>query len=403
MSFPIPNSLINQLHRDYDEIRQVIVKKGYKFNDLPAQTNGKNKIGEAFTIAYPIQGVLKYHGLTDSINKIAYFPSISLNNNSLFTISYLSFNEDFKKDIAYLNGKQLFGEELLKVKAALDFIRNYSTIKTNAILISRNFSKLGESNEIGKGLGTSASGSAALGLAALSIIYDNDPIYITNQRLISIASRYLSGSGCRSASGGFSLWLSHPQIDPLQSFAIRLDRKEHQSFIKNISLLTIPIKSEIKTTQAHIIAPKSLFFQSWLKERKHLIFEFIEALDNNNLNKIGELAEYDTLCLHAVTMTAPSNQNIIAWNPDTLKIMLKIRELRESGYNVYFSIDTGPSIVVITNQSEKKEVYGAIKNIVPNYQLIEGKIGGPSKILIPNSPEAKKLEKDITNLKLNLT
>ncbi|MFX1357769.1 MAG: diphosphomevalonate/mevalonate 3,5-bisphosphate decarboxylase family protein [Promethearchaeota archaeon] len=403
MSFPIPNSLINQLHRDYDEIRQVIVKKGYNFDDLPIQTNGKNKIGEAFTIAYPIQGVLKYHGLTDSINKIAYFPSISLNNNSLFTISYLNFNEDLKEDIAYLNGKQLFGEELLKVKAALDFIRNYSNIKTNAILISRNFSKLRESNEIGKGLGTSASGSAALALAALSIIYDNDPNYITNQRLISIVSRYLSGSGCRSASGGFSLWLSHPQIDPLQSFAIRLDRKEHQSFIKNISLLTIPIKSEIKTTQAHSIAPKSLFFQSWLKVRKNLIFEFIDALDNNNLNKIGELAEYDTLCLHAVTMTAPSNQNIIAWNPDTLKVILKIRELRESGYNVYFSIDTGPSIVVITNQSEKKEVYDIIKNIVPNYQLIEGKIGGPSKILSPNSSEAKKLEKDITNLKLNLT
>jgi len=100
---------------------------------------------------------------------------------------------------------------------------------------------------------------------------------------------------------------------------------------------------------------------------------------------------------------SPPNQNIIAWNPDTLKVILKIRELRESGYNVYFSIDTGPSIVVITNQSEKKEVYAAIKNIVPNLQLIEGKIGGPSKILNPNSPEAKKLEKDITNLKLNLT
>ncbi|MFX0058973.1 MAG: diphosphomevalonate/mevalonate 3,5-bisphosphate decarboxylase family protein [Candidatus Hodarchaeota archaeon] len=399
MSFYIPNSLINQLSQDYDEVRQVLVKKGYRFDDLPTQIRGKNEIGEAFTIAYPIQGVLKYHGLTDPINKIAYFPSISLNNNCLFTVSYLNFSEDLKEDRAYLNGKQLFGSELNRVKVALDYIRNYSSIKTNAVLISRNFSNLEESNEIGKGLGTSASGSAALALAAFSILYNNDPYYLNNQRLISIASRYLSGSGCRSASGGFSLWLSHPEIDPLQSFAIRLDRKEHQSFINNISLLTIPIKSEITTSHAHSLAPKSLFFQSWLKKRKELIFEFIDALDYKDLNKIGGLAEYDTLCLHAVTMTASSNQNIIAWNPDTLKVMLKIRELRDNGYCVYFSIDTGPSVVVITKQNEKKEIYNAIKTIIPQYNILDGNIGGPCKLLSPNSPEAKKLEKDINKFK----
>ena len=402
MSLNISNSLISQLRQDYHEIRQLLVKKGYKFDILPTQTNAKNKTGEAFTIAYPIQGVLKYHGLTDSPNKIAYFPSISLNNNCLFTVSYLNFNEELKEDTAYLNGNQLLGAELNRVKDTLDYIRSYSNINTNAILISRNFSKLGGSNEIGKGLGTSASGSAALALAALSIIYNNDPNYVSNQRLISITSRYLSGSGCRSSSGGFSLWLSHPEIDPLQSFAIRLDRKEHQSFINQITLLTIPIKSKIKTNQAHLIAPKSLFFHSWLTKRKELILEFIEALDNNDLNKIGELAEYDTLCLHAVTMTATSNQNIIAWDPDTLKIMHKIRELRESGYTVYFSVDTGPSTVIITKQNEKKEINNAIKRIIPDRELIEGEIGGPSKILSPNSPEAKKLEKDMINLKFNL-
>lgn len=399
MSFPIPNSLINQLRQDYNEILQIIMKKGYNFDDVPTRSNGKKNVGEAFALAYPIQGILKYHGLTDSINKIAYFPSISLNNNCLFTVSYLKFNEELKEDLAYLNGRQLFGEELVRVKVALDYIRDYSNTKTKAVLISRNFSKQGGSNGIGKGLGTSAAGSAALALAALSILYDNDPDYISNQRLISVASRYLSGSGCRSASGGFSLWLSHPRIEPIQSFAIRLDRKEHQSFIKDISLLTIPIKSEIKTSQAHLIAPKSLFFQSWLKERKRLIVAFLEALDNKDLNKIGELAEYDSLCLHAVTMTAPSDQNIIAWHPDTLKVMHKIRELRESGYSVYFSIDTGPSIVVITKKNEKKEISNAISAIIPQYRLLEGNIGGPCKLLSPNSPEAKKLEKDINIFK----
>ena len=74
--------------------------------------------------------------------------------------------------------------------------------------------------------------------------------------------------------GGFSLLLSHPNIDPFDSYAIRLDRRENQSFLENISLLTIPMKSDLKTHQAHEIAPKSSFFPTWLKQRKNLIFEF---------------------------------------------------------------------------------------------------------------------------------
>ena len=154
----------------------------------------------------------------------------------------------------------------------------------------------------------SSSLSAALATAATSILYNNNNDYLNNRRLISIFSRYLSGSGCRSAVGGFSLWLSHPKIDPNSSYAVRLDKKRHASFVKDISLITIPIKSNLKTTEAHKIAPKSIFFPSWLKNRKNLIIEFINALNNHDFSKIGELAEFDTMCLHSVAMRPNSSQ-----------------------------------------------------------------------------------------------
>jgi mevalonate pyrophosphate decarboxylase len=191
------------------------------------------------------------------------------------------------------------------------------------------------------------------------------------------------------------LWLSHPKINPLDSFAIRLNRKEHDSFIDQISLLTIPVKSALKTSQAHEIAPKSLFFQSWLINRKKLVLEFIEALDNLDLNKTGELMEFDTLCLHSVMMTAPQIQKIIAWEPVTLKIMHYINKLQREGYNVYYSIDTGPSVVLFTQKTEKEEILNEMKALVPEQEVISGKIGGPSKLLTSNSQEAKKLKEDI--------
>ncbi|MHA1669576.1 MAG: diphosphomevalonate/mevalonate 3,5-bisphosphate decarboxylase family protein [Promethearchaeota archaeon] len=394
MSISIPKFLINKLKKDHYEILQYLIKEGYAVEDLPKSLIAKKNVGEAITLAYPIQGILKYHGFANADDRIAYFPSISLNNACMHTVTYLNFSKSLTEDTVILEGVKQKGNSLNRVKIALNYIRKVSNVNTKALLVSRNVQKF-EMMEEGKGLGTSASGSAALALAAASIIYNNESQYISNKRLISIFSRYLSGSGCRSATGGFSLWFSHPKIDPLRSYAIRLDTKKHQKFIDEISLLTIPIKSVIKTKEAHIIAPTSLFFQSWLAKRKELIFKFIEALNNNDLSTIGLLAEYDTLCLHAVTMTAPNDQYILAWDSDTLKVMHKIRELRLNGIESYYSIDTGPSLVLITHESNKKKIYDAIKPIIPHHNILSSKIGGPCKILSRESPEVKVLEDDI--------
>jgi diphosphomevalonate decarboxylase len=392
---PISKDLIQKLHKDHNEILQFLIKKDYQIQDLPSKPNAIKEEGDSFTLAYPIQGILKYHGIANPNHRIPYFPSISVNNDCGFTVSYLKLDKDIKNDRVFLNGQPSFGEELERVKFTLDFIRSYSKIKTKAVLISRNFLNTDKDIQNGKGLGTSASGSSALALAATAVIYNNNENYVNNKRLISIFSRYLASSGSRSAVGGFSLLLSHPKIDPFDSFSMRLDRKQHQSFVNTISLLTIPIKSDLKTHQAHKIVSKSIFFPAWLEQRKKLIFEFFTALENSDLQKIGELAEYDTLCLHSVAMSIKS-KNIFAWKPDTLKIMLIIRELRmKHGYNVYFSIDTGPSVILITTETEKKSIIEELKPLIPEYEIIEGKLGGPSKIISPGSQEARQLREDI--------
>ena len=400
MTQNIPNSLVSKLKSDYDGMVELLMKKGYIIESLPENLESKKDTGESIAFAYPIQGMLKYHGLVDDMKKIAFFPSISLNNDCAHTISYLKFDKSYEEDSAVINGKNLHEEELSRIKVALNSIRYLSNIKTKARLISRNFLKEKENSEIGKGLGTSASGSAALALAALDILYNHDSQFINNNRLKSIFSRFLSGSGCRSATGGFSLWLSHPKLESMNSFAIRLDREEHSKFLDQIALLTIPIKSDLKTTQAHEIAPQSLFFESWLMNRKALILDFLDALDSNDLRKIGELAEYDTLCLHSVAMTGGKDNCILAWEPETLKIMHYVRELRKSGYEVYYSIDTGPSVVLLTQRSTVDEIKNDIAQLIPSKEIIQGKIGGPSRLLNSDDLEYRKIRKDINQFNI---
>lgn len=397
----VPKSLVNQLKNDYDEILNYLIKRNYNIQTLPLKNKAISDEGISYTLAYPIQGVLKYHGLVSKEHRISYFPSVSFNNDAAFTVSYLKFDKRLREDIVFLNGKKLSNDNLKRIAISLDLIREDSKIKSKVLLISGNFLKSSHKLVTGKGIGTSASGSAALALAAISILYNNESEYIENKRLISLFSRYLAGSGTRSAAGGFALWLSHPTIDPFDCFAIRLDREEHKKFVNNISLITISINSDLNTEQVHRIAPKSPFFLSWLKERKKKVFEFFKALNNCNLNKIGELAEYDTMCLHSITMTAQQKQNIIAWKPDTLAIMLRVRELRASGYNVYFSIDTGPSVVLLTYKNEKNSIINNLKELNPNLDIIEGKIGGESKLIRANSPNAQLLKEDINKFNIS--
>ncbi|MBD3229622.1 MAG: hypothetical protein GF329_15685 [Candidatus Lokiarchaeota archaeon] len=401
MNPPITRSILKKLKMDHMDILNYLKNKSYSIPTLPKVMDAKNHSGECFSIAYSIQGILKYHGLTDWNQRIAYFPSISVNNTAVFTVSYLRFDGRLKTDKAYINSEELKDEKLRRIKNTLDMIRKYSRSTNKAILISRNFSSYNIKNSenksytsnIGKGLGTSASGSAALALAAISILYDNDPEYINNERLKSIFSRFLAGSGARSAVGGFGIWFNYPNIDPLDSFAIRLDKKQHQKFINDIALITIPIMSDIETKSAHKIAPESPFFVSWLKNRKKQIYEFLDGLNDSNLHKIGDLAEFDTICLHSITMTGkPMNgKRLFAWDPRTLQIMKLVNNIE----NAYFSIDTGPSVVLLTKKRYKDEIIKEIRNTIPDLKILDGEIGGSSKILEPNSSEAKLLEEDL--------
>ena len=91
---PISKALISNLKEDYGEILQYLLEKDYIIQNLPSDLTAKKNFGEAYALAYPIQGILKYHGIANEDHRIAYFPSISLNNDCSYTISYLKFDEN---------------------------------------------------------------------------------------------------------------------------------------------------------------------------------------------------------------------------------------------------------------------------------------------------------------------
>lgn len=344
---------------------------GAKVKNYPKIPKKTSFDGEAYVQAYPMQGILKYHGMADWYYRTAFFPSVSMCNDAAKTVTYLRFDKNLRYDAAFVNGKRIEGHELDRIKQTLDFIRKITGAKTRAFIYSKNVVK---AEKTGKGLGTSASGSAALALATIEAGLGSE--YSSNTRFVTTCARFLSGSGCRSAAGGIALWFSYPGINHEDSFAMRLDNKQE---FKDIDLITIPVDSRIglKTEMAHKDAPNSPFFTTWMKLREKHLFELLNAVKTKDWQKIGQLAELDTILLHGTTMSG-GDKKLIGWEPETLQLMRATNELRESGTPVYYSIDTGPTTVFITHEKYSSEVINHMKSLGFT-DIVKGKIAGPAE------------------------
>jgi diphosphomevalonate decarboxylase len=322
-------------------------------------------------MAFPIQGILKYHGMSDWGHRIAYLPSISLNNAGAQTKSYVVFDSKLREDVVVINENIARGRDLERAEQSLDTLRGLTNTKTRALVVSKNYAPEG------KGLGTSAAGSAALALACVDALLGKE--YSENKRFLSVISRYIAGSGCRSSTGGISLWLSYPGVESANSFSIRLDYHNFQ----NVDLITVPIESRIglKTEDAHKDAPNSEFFKKWMEMRKNHVIELIDKVKISDWESIAQLAELDTIYLHGVTMSGQNGRKrkIISWEPETIGCMRMVNNLREKDIPVYYSIDTGPTPVFITDEKFTGRVCEEIEGL--NLDFIKSKIGGKSEVL----------------------
>ena len=184
-----------QLQQDYQDVLLLLKKAHYNIEHIVKQRSAENNSGIAIASAYPIQGLLKYHGMANPQSRIAMFPSISLNNGSFQTVSYVKFNPELSQDRFILNGREKTPDdsEFRRVHFQIEQIRKYANISSGFLVISRNFITKSLVPLEAKGIGTSAAGGAAIGKAALSILYKDEEI-TQNTRMLSIFSRYLSGS-----------------------------------------------------------------------------------------------------------------------------------------------------------------------------------------------------------------
>lgn len=289
----------------------------------------------------------KYWGKKDEVLRLPENGSVSMCLSNLLTTTTVEFSKKYHKDEITINGGGIEQGEAERVIKHLDRIRKMADIDLKTKVVSNN------NFPIGTGLSSSASGFAALSLAASAAAGLK-----LSEKLLSILARQGAGSACRSIPAGFVEWLDGNTSET--SYARQIFPPNHWKIADVVAIVSEGRKTT-SSTQGMKEATSSPFMQlrlSKMKEKNRLVKKFIKERD---FKALGELTEQEALELHTIMLT--QYPPLIYWTPGTLQIMKLVSNWRAEGLPVYFTINTGQDIHLICEQKNVKKVQAKLKEL----------------------------------------
>lgn len=306
----------------------------------------------------------KYWGRKDEVLRLPENGSISMTLSNLLTTTTVEFSDKYDKDEITINGGGVEEGETERVIKHLDRIRKMAGIEHKAKVVSNN------NFPSGTGLSSSASGFAALTLAASKAA----GLQLSEKEL-SILARQGSGSACRSIPSGFVEWLDGDTSET--SYAIQIFPPDWWN-IADVVAVVSEGKKEVSTSVGQQSAASSPFMAvrlSAMRQKNKLCKKLIKE---KNFTTFGELIEAEALELHTIMLT--QRPALIYWTPRTLRIMKLVNHWRAEGIPVYFTINTGQDIHLICEQKNVNNVNAKLKEIEEVKDIIVNTPGEGTKL-----------------------
>lgn len=232
------------------------------------------------------------------------------------------------------------------------------------------------------GIASSASSMAALAMCLEEL--QNGTVDI--QRASRIA-RIGSGSASRSVIEKIGWWgASNAQPSSSNEYAIPVWEETDAVFhdYQNAILIASSGEKSVSSSLGHELMHNHVYGDSRFKSANQNIIDLYGAMREGDLEKWGEIVEYEALSLHALMMM--SMPSFILMKPASLQMIEKIRAFREtSKLPVHFTLDAGPNIHLLYPNNISAQVLDFIKNelepLCENRVWIQDYIGnGPKKL-----------------------
>ena len=295
--------------------------------------------------------LIKYWGKKNEELKIPTNGSVSVNLSGLLTTTTVEFSHNYQQDEVVYNQKKENKEHVIK---HLNLIRQLAKISDFAkVVTTNNFPS-------STGLSSSASGFASLTLAATSAAGLS-----LSEKELSIMARQGSGSACRSIPDGFVEWQEGESSQT--SYAKSLYPPEYWEIV-DIVVIVSQEKKTVSSTAGQKLYSSSPFFALRLNKINDKIKLCKNYLQKKDFTQLGELVEQEALEMHTIMLT--SKPSLIYWTTGTLTLMKLVKQWREDGLEVYFTINTGQNIHLLCERKNLDQLVIKLKTVSEVKDLI---------------------------------
>ncbi|MEU0009419.1 diphosphomevalonate decarboxylase [Streptomyces sp. NPDC006314] len=328
--------------------------------------------GRATAIAHPNIALIKYWGKRDEDLVLPCVDSLSMTLDIFPTTTCVRLAPEAEHDEVTLNGRPAEGEARRRVVAFLDLVRERAGLAHRAVVDSEN------TVPTGAGLASSASGFAALAVAAAAS-YGLD----LHATALSRLARRGSGSACRSIFGGFAMW--HAGLDAgtaaeadLGSYAEPVPAADLDPALV-IAVVNAGPKAVSSRAAMRRTVDTSPLYEPWAVSSRDDLIEMRAALLAGDIEAVGETAERNALGMHATMLAARPAVRYLS--PATLSVLDRVLQLRRDGIAAYATMDAGPNVKVLCRRADADRIAETVGDAVTDGSVLVAKPGPGARLL----------------------
>ncbi|RUQ97540.1 diphosphomevalonate decarboxylase [Labedella endophytica] len=301
--------------------------------------------GSSTAVAHSNIALIKYWGKVDSRLAIPATSSVSLTLDAYRTETTVEWGAE--QDSVVLDGAVLSGVPADRVSRFLDLVRDLAGRSDHATVVSRN------TVPTAAGLASSASGFAALAAAATSAAG-----LTLAPRDLSILARKGSGSASRSVFGGLAVW--YAGTDDLSSYAEPLvDPGLDLAMV--VAVVNAGTKEISSRDAMRLTAETSPYYDAWVSASRSDFSSMLDAIGAGDFTRVGELAESNAMRMHASMLG--STPPVTYWEPDSVRCLRLVRELRSAGAECYATMDAGPNVKILCRRPDLATIRTAVEEL----------------------------------------
>lgn len=319
-------------------------------------------------VAHPNIALIKYWGKRDIKLNLPATHSLSITLNTLETHTSVGFSTELSTDKLYVDKVQAETAFSRRVSTCLDSFRKLTGV--------HEFAKIHTSNNFptAAGLASSASGFAALLTAANAAV--ETPL---DTRQLALLARQASGSAGRSLFSAYVLQHRGERKDGSDCYAEPLFPAKHWPIEVVIAITSEHEKKTSSSKGMLHTAATAPYWQAWIERSTADIQTATAAIKQRDFTALAEVAEASCLAMHAVMQSA--RPGLLYWNGATVELIHKVRQLRASGIDVFFSIDAGPQLKAICLPDSTAAVEAALASVPGVVRTLRCQLGAGARVV----------------------